>query len=128
MLDRLVIVRTLPYQPEEIVRILAVRASVEGLQLDEDTLARMGEISTRLDARRTQRTEALQMRKDALQATGRRQHSTSKAEVKAAALSKAKAEAKVAAEAQATAEAKATAEARAAAEAKALAVMTARSG
>ena len=43
LLDRLVIIRTLPYQPDEIVRILAVRASVEGLTMDEDTLARMGE-------------------------------------------------------------------------------------
>jgi len=44
LLDRLVIIRTLPYTPEEIVRILAVRAQVEALQVDEDSLGYLGEI------------------------------------------------------------------------------------
>jgi DNA helicase TIP49 (TBP-interacting protein) len=42
LLDRLVIVRTLPYTQEEMVRILAVRATVEGLQVDEESLAHLG--------------------------------------------------------------------------------------
>jgi DNA helicase TIP49 (TBP-interacting protein) len=33
LLDRLVIIRTLPYTAEEMVKILAVRATVEGLQV-----------------------------------------------------------------------------------------------
>ena len=44
LLDRLVIIRTLPYAPEEIVRILAVRAAVEALAVDEESLALLGEI------------------------------------------------------------------------------------
>ena len=44
LLDRLVIVRTLPYSPDEIVRILAVRAQVENLLVDEDSLALMGQL------------------------------------------------------------------------------------
>ena len=44
LLDRLVIIRTLPYAAEEMVKILAVRAAVEGLRVDEESLARLGEI------------------------------------------------------------------------------------
>ena len=44
LLDRLVIIRTLPYTPEEMVKILAVRATVEGLQVDEESLAYLGDI------------------------------------------------------------------------------------
>jgi RuvB-like protein 1 (pontin 52) len=44
LLDRLVIIRTLPYTPEEMVKILAVRAAVEGLKVDEESLAYLGDI------------------------------------------------------------------------------------
>ena len=44
LLDRLVIVRTLPYTTEEMVKILAVRAAVEGLKVDEESLAYLGDI------------------------------------------------------------------------------------
>ena len=44
LLDRLVIIRTLPYAAEEMQKILAVRAAVEGLRVDEESLARLGEI------------------------------------------------------------------------------------
>jgi len=44
LLDRMVIIRTLPYTPQEMVQILAVRAQVEGLAIDEESLARLGEI------------------------------------------------------------------------------------
>ena len=44
LLDRLVIIRTLPYAADEMVKILAVRAAVEGLRVDEESLARLGEI------------------------------------------------------------------------------------
>ena len=44
LLDRLVIIRTLPYAADEMVKILAVRAATEGLRVDEESLARLGEI------------------------------------------------------------------------------------
>ncbi|KAK9834430.1 hypothetical protein WJX74_001589 [Apatococcus lobatus] len=44
LLDRLVIIRTLPYTLEEIVQILAIRAQVEGIAIDEEGLAFMGEL------------------------------------------------------------------------------------
>ncbi len=44
LLDRLVIVRTLPYTTEEMVKILAVRAAGEGLKVDEESLAYLGDI------------------------------------------------------------------------------------
>ncbi|KAL2608507.1 hypothetical protein R1flu_027080 [Riccia fluitans] len=51
LLDRLVIIRTLPYTPAEMVQILAIRAQVEGLQVDEDSLAYLGEIGERTSLR-----------------------------------------------------------------------------
>ena len=44
LLDRLVIIRTLPYTAEEMVKILAVRATVEGLSVDEASLAHLGDV------------------------------------------------------------------------------------
>ncbi|PSC73753.1 ruvB 1 [Micractinium conductrix] len=44
LLDRLVIIRTQPYTLEEMVQILAIRAQVEGLALDEESLSYLGEI------------------------------------------------------------------------------------
>lgn len=44
LLDRLVIIRTSPYTPQEMVQILAVRAAVEGISIDEESLAFLGEI------------------------------------------------------------------------------------
>ena len=85
---------------------------------------RVAEVSARLDARRRERHAALQERKDALQATGRRQHMVSKAEAKADALSKARAEAKAMAMAMEAQEAKEKKEARDAAQAKALQVLS----
>eukprot|EP00897_Mesotaenium_endlicherianum_P009214 jgi/Mesen1/8320/ME000457S07517 len=51
LLDRLVIIRTLPYTPSEMISILAIRAQVEGLSIDEDSLARAGQIATRTSLR-----------------------------------------------------------------------------
>eukprot|EP00762_Andalucia_godoyi_P001777 ANDGO_07085.mRNA.1 hypothetical protein len=39
LLDRLVIIRTMPYQVPEIAQILAIRCDVEGTQIEEDALA-----------------------------------------------------------------------------------------
>ncbi|KAG0585094.1 hypothetical protein M758_3G258100 [Ceratodon purpureus] len=51
LLDRLVIIRTFPYTPAEMVQILAIRATVEGLSLDEESLAYLGEIGERTSLR-----------------------------------------------------------------------------
>lgn len=51
LLDRLVIVRTLPYAPQEVVQILAVRAQVEGTSVDEESLASLGAIAARASLR-----------------------------------------------------------------------------
>ncbi|KAK3257595.1 Ras and Rab interactor 1 [Cymbomonas tetramitiformis] len=51
LLDRLVIIRTLPYTPQEMVRILAIRASVEGLNIDEESLCFLGELGEQTSLR-----------------------------------------------------------------------------
>ena len=51
LLDRLVIIRTLPYTPQEMVQILAIRAQTEGLAVDEDTLVKLGEVGARTSLR-----------------------------------------------------------------------------
>jgi len=47
LLDRLMIVRTMPYALQEIVQILAIRAQTEGIQVDEGAYAYLGEIGVR---------------------------------------------------------------------------------
>ncbi|KAL0916205.1 hypothetical protein M5K25_013697 [Dendrobium thyrsiflorum] len=44
LLDRLVIIRTETYGPTEMIQILAIRAQVEELAIDEESLAYLGEI------------------------------------------------------------------------------------
>ncbi|EFJ27201.1 hypothetical protein SELMODRAFT_266959 [Selaginella moellendorffii] len=51
LLDRLVIIRTLPYTPAEMVQILAIRAQVEGLTIDEESLAFLGEVGEKTSLR-----------------------------------------------------------------------------
>lgn len=51
LLDRLVIIRTLPYTPAEMIQILAIRATVESLSVDEESLAYLGEIGERTSLR-----------------------------------------------------------------------------
>ncbi|KAH6554550.1 hypothetical protein KP509_1Z325900 [Ceratopteris richardii] len=51
LLDRVVIIRTLPYTFTEIVQILAIRAQVEGLTVDQDSLAYLGEVGERTSLR-----------------------------------------------------------------------------
>lgn len=45
LLDRLVIIRTLPYNLEEMVHILAIRAQVEGIQMEENSLGHLGSVA-----------------------------------------------------------------------------------
>ena len=47
LLDRLMIVRTMPYSLQEIVQILSIRAQVEGTNVDEEAYALLGEIGVR---------------------------------------------------------------------------------
>lgn len=51
LLDRMLIVRTLPYSLEEIVQILAIRATIESIQLSDTALATLGEIGARTSLR-----------------------------------------------------------------------------
>jgi RuvB-like protein 1 (pontin 52) len=51
LLDRLLIVRTLPYNLTEIVEIVAIRAATEGIQLDEEALALLGSIGAQTTLR-----------------------------------------------------------------------------
>ncbi|PNH03397.1 RuvB-like 1 [Tetrabaena socialis] len=51
LLDRLVIIRTLPYTLAEMVQILAIRAQVEGIGIDEESLAFLGEVGERTSLR-----------------------------------------------------------------------------
>lgn len=46
LLDRSLIIRTLPYNLEEIVNIISVRAEVEGIKISEDALTKLGEIGS----------------------------------------------------------------------------------
>merc|ERR1712226_1647910 len=41
LLDRLVIIRTMPYTVEDIVEVVIIRAQTEGLAVDEDALVLM---------------------------------------------------------------------------------------
>ncbi|XP_078179729.1 ruvB-like protein 1 isoform X3 [Carex rostrata] len=51
LLDRLVIIRTETYGPTEMIQILAIRAQVEELEIDEESLAYLGEIGQRASLR-----------------------------------------------------------------------------
>jgi len=47
LLDRLMIIRTVPYGLEEIVQIVAIRAQIEGIKVDDAAFALLGEIGER---------------------------------------------------------------------------------
>ncbi|KAM7272290.1 hypothetical protein ACFE04_026953 [Oxalis oulophora] len=51
LLDRLVIIRTLVYTPVEMIQIIAIRAQVEELIIDEESLAYIGEIGQQTSLR-----------------------------------------------------------------------------
>ncbi|CAL9000176.1 unnamed protein product [Prunus brigantina] len=51
LLDRLVIIRTQTYDLEEMIKILVIRAQVEELSIDDDSLAYLGEIGQRTSLR-----------------------------------------------------------------------------
>lgn len=51
LLDRMLTIRTMPYSLEEMVQILAIRASTENIEIEEDALALLGEIGGRTSLR-----------------------------------------------------------------------------
>jgi RuvB-like protein 1 (pontin 52) len=46
LLDRLLIIRTTPYNLEELIKILAIRASTENIKLTQDALAHLGSVGS----------------------------------------------------------------------------------
>merc|ERR1712048_1205501 len=51
LLDRLVIIRTMPYAVEEIVQVVGIRAQTESLAIDEEALVLLGEIGANTSLR-----------------------------------------------------------------------------
>jgi DNA helicase TIP49 (TBP-interacting protein) len=51
LLDRVLIIRTIPYTLEEIGVIVGIRAKVEGIELDEESSAFLAEIGSRTSLR-----------------------------------------------------------------------------
>merc|ERR1712007_266035 len=51
LLDRLVIIRTMPYAVEEIVQVVNIRAQTEGLEIEEEALVQLGEIGANTSLR-----------------------------------------------------------------------------
>lgn len=51
LLDRLLIIRTLPYSRDDMIQILKLRASTEGLQIEEEALSLLGDVGTRTTLR-----------------------------------------------------------------------------
>ena len=51
LLDRMLIIRTMPYSTEEMVQILSIRAATESIKLNEEALANLGEIGSRTTLR-----------------------------------------------------------------------------
>mmetsp|Transcript_4490 Transcript_4490/g.8492 ORF Transcript_4490/g.8492 Transcript_4490/m.8492 type:complete len:396 (+) Transcript_4490:197-1384(+) len=51
LLDRMLIVRTMPYTLEELIQILSIRATTESISIDEDALAMLGEIGSKTSLR-----------------------------------------------------------------------------
>eukprot|EP00555_Chaetoceros_dichaeta_P009373 CAMPEP_0198263046 /NCGR_PEP_ID=MMETSP1447-20131203/11458_1 /TAXON_ID=420782 /ORGANISM="Chaetoceros dichaeta, Strain CCMP1751" /LENGTH=455 /DNA_ID=CAMNT_0043951507 /DNA_START=165 /DNA_END=1532 /DNA_ORIENTATION=+ len=51
LLDRMVIVRTMPYNREEMMQILSIRAVTEGIQVDQSALQMLGDVGTRASLR-----------------------------------------------------------------------------
>merc|ERR1711985_158518 len=51
LLDRLVIIRTLPYSVDEITQVVTIRSHTEGLEIEEEALALLGEIGVNTSLR-----------------------------------------------------------------------------
>jgi len=51
LLDRLIIIRTLPYSVDEITQVVSIRSQTEGLDIEEDALVLLGEIGANTSLR-----------------------------------------------------------------------------
>ena len=51
LLDRILIVRTLPYNLDEIIEILKIRAEAEGIKCDVEALSKLGDVGNRTSLR-----------------------------------------------------------------------------
>merc|ERR1712227_947684 len=51
LLDRLVIIRTLPYSVEEITQVVSIRSQTEGIEIEEEALTLLGEIGANTSLR-----------------------------------------------------------------------------
>ena len=51
LLDRLLIIKTMPYTLSEIIHILGIRCQTEGINLDDDALAELGKIGSKTSLR-----------------------------------------------------------------------------
>jgi len=51
LLDRMLILRTMPYSLDEIIQIMSIRAETESLEMDDEALAALGEIGIRTSLR-----------------------------------------------------------------------------
>eukprot|EP00956_Cyclotella_meneghiniana_P000193 scaffold261_cov58-Cyclotella_meneghiniana.AAC.6 len=51
LLDRMLIIRTLPYNSDEMVQIISLRATVEGIEVEESALHMLSEIGSRTSLR-----------------------------------------------------------------------------
>ncbi|XP_064605346.1 ruvB-like 1 [Liolophura sinensis] len=51
LLDRLMIIRTLPYSQEEMTQVLRIRAQTEGIQISEESLLQLGEAGVKTTLR-----------------------------------------------------------------------------
>jgi RuvB-like protein 1 (pontin 52) len=51
LLDRMLIIRTMPYALDEMIQIVAIRAETESIEVEEDALALMGEIGAKTSLR-----------------------------------------------------------------------------
>lgn len=51
LLDRLVIIRTMPYSVDEIVQVVSIRAQTEGLSIEDEALVLLGEIGANTSLR-----------------------------------------------------------------------------
>jgi RuvB-like protein 1 (pontin 52) len=51
LLDRMLVIRTMPYSLEEMINIVSIRAETESLEIDEEGLATLGEVGAKTSLR-----------------------------------------------------------------------------
>ena len=51
LLDRLLIIKTIPYLLNEMINIMSIRAVTERIELEDDTLAELGKIGAKTNLR-----------------------------------------------------------------------------